>query len=44
MMDELSPQYLRAPVIGHTLWVTKNSSDERWPFRRYPVQSGPTPG
>jgi primary-amine oxidase len=39
MMDELSPQYLRAPVIGHTLWVTKNSSDERWPAGAYPVQS-----
>lgn len=39
MMDELSPQYLRAPVIGHTLWVTKNSPDERWPAGAYPVQS-----
>jgi primary-amine oxidase len=39
MMDELAPQYLRAPVIGHTLWVTKNSSDERWPAGAYPVQS-----
>ena len=39
MMDELAPQYLRAPVIGHTLWVTRNSSDERWPAGAYPVQS-----
>ena len=39
MMDPLTPQYLRAPVIGHTLWVTKNSSDERWPAGAYPVQS-----
>ena len=37
MMDEFSPQYLRAPVIGHTLWVTKNSSDERWPAGAYPA-------
>lgn len=39
MMDPLTPQYMRAPVIGHTLWVTKHSSDERWPAGAYPVQS-----
>ena len=39
MMDPATPQYLRAPVIGHTLWVTKNSADERWPAGDYPTQS-----
>ncbi|MET0316520.1 MAG: primary-amine oxidase [Rhodococcus fascians] len=39
LMDPSTPQYLRAPVIGHTLWVTKNSDDERWPAGAYPVQS-----
>lgn len=39
MMDPATVQYLRAPVIGHTLWVTKNSPDERWPAGSYPTQS-----
>lgn len=39
MMDPATPQFLRAPVIGHTLWVTANSPDERWPAGNYPVQS-----
>ncbi len=39
MMDPSTPQYLRAPVIGHTLWVTKNDADERWPAGNYPTQS-----
>lgn len=39
MMDPGALQYLRAPVIGHTLWVTRNSADERWPAGAYPVQS-----
>ncbi len=39
MMDPTTPQYLRAPVIGHTLWVTRNSAEERWPAGAYPVQS-----
>jgi primary-amine oxidase len=39
MMDPSTPQYLRAPVIGHQLWVTRNSADERWPAGAYPVQS-----
>ncbi|WP_313676715.1 primary-amine oxidase [Mycolicibacterium sp.] len=39
MMDPSTVQYLRAPVIGHTLWVTKNSADERWPAGKYPAQS-----
>jgi len=39
MMDPSTTQFLRAPVIGHTLWVTKNSADERWPAGAYPTQS-----
>ncbi len=39
MMDPSTVQYLRAPVIGHTLWVTSNSADERWPAGAYPAQS-----
>ncbi len=39
MMDPDTPQYLRAPVIGHTLWVTRFHEDERWPAGDYPTQS-----
>ncbi len=39
MMDPATPQYLRAPVIGHTLWVTRHDDDERWPCGKYPTQS-----
>ncbi len=39
MMDPSTVQYLRAPVIGHTLWVTKNHDEERWPAGAYPTQS-----
>ena len=39
LMDPTTPQYLRAPVIGHTLWVTRHDDDERWPCGRYPTQS-----
>jgi primary-amine oxidase len=39
LMDATAPQYLRAPVIGHTVWVTKNHEDERWPCGDYPTQS-----
>jgi primary-amine oxidase len=39
MMEPDSPQYLRAPAIGHTLWVTRQHEDERWPCGRYPTQS-----
>ena len=39
MMDPSTPQYLRAPVIGHNLWVTQYSADERWPAGAYPAQS-----
>ncbi|MGL5809065.1 MAG: primary-amine oxidase [Nocardioides sp.] len=39
MMDPATVQYLRAPVIGHTLWVTRYHEDERWPAGDYPTQS-----
>jgi primary-amine oxidase len=39
LMDPEVPQYLRAPVIGHTLWVTRQHDDERWPCGEYPTQS-----
>ena len=39
MMDPEAPQYRRAPVIGHTLWVTRQHDDERWPCGAYPTQS-----
>ena len=39
LMDPSAPQYLRAPVIGHTVWVTRHHDDERWPCGAYPTQS-----
>jgi primary-amine oxidase len=39
LMDPNTPQYVRAPVIGHTLWVTRQHDDERWPCGAYPTQS-----
>ena len=39
LMDPSAPQYLRAPVIGHSLWVTRQHEDERWPCGAYPTQS-----
>ena len=39
LMEPHAPQYLRAPVIGHTLWVTRHHDDERWPCGAYPTQS-----
>ena len=39
LMDPGTPQYLRAPVIGHTLWVTRQHEEERWPCGDYPTQS-----
>jgi primary-amine oxidase len=44
LMDPGAPQYLRAPVIGHTLWVTKRHDDERWPCGAYPTQSSEDTG
>jgi primary-amine oxidase len=29
MMDPSTPQFLRAPVMGHQLWVTRHHDDER---------------
>ncbi len=39
LMAPGTPQYLRAPVIGHTLWVTRHHDDEKWPCGDYPTQS-----
>ena len=39
LMATGAPQYLRAPVIGHTLWVTRQHDDEKWPCGAYPTQS-----
>ncbi len=39
LMDPETPQFLRAPVIGHTMWVTRQHDDERWPCGAYPTQS-----
>jgi primary-amine oxidase len=39
LMDASTPQYVRAPVIGHQLWVTREHPDERWPCGAYPTQS-----
>ncbi|MEO7350933.1 MAG: primary-amine oxidase [Marmoricola sp.] len=39
MMGRDTPQFLRAPVIGHTVWVTQQHDDERWPCGAYPTQS-----
>ncbi|TKV57634.1 primary-amine oxidase [Nakamurella flava] len=39
MMDPAAPQYLRAPVMGHNLWVTRHHDDEKWPAGTYPTQS-----
>ncbi|MCV7424473.1 primary-amine oxidase [Mycobacterium yunnanensis] len=39
MFDADSPVLKRANVIGHTLWVTPNSPDERWPAGEFVNQS-----
>jgi primary-amine oxidase len=39
LMEPGTPQFVRAPVIGHTLWVTRQHDDERWPCGAYPTQS-----
>jgi primary-amine oxidase len=36
IMDESSPAFQRAHVIGHTLWVTPYEPDERWPCGEFP--------
>ncbi len=44
LFDPASPVHQRAPVIGHTLWVTAYDDAERWPAGDYPTQSGPDTG
>src|SRR5512133_159056 len=39
LMDPSSPIYQRAPVLGHSLWVTAYDDSERWPACDYPTQS-----
>jgi primary-amine oxidase len=44
MFDPDSPVFQRATAIGHTLWVTPNSPDERWPAGEFVNQSGADTG
>ncbi|KAA0096111.1 primary-amine oxidase [Mycolicibacterium sp. P1-18] len=44
MFDPASPVLKRANVIGHTLWVTPNSADERWPAGEFVNQSAEDTG
>ena len=39
LFDPAAPVYQRAPVIGHSLWVTAYNDAERWPAGDYPTQS-----
>jgi primary-amine oxidase len=39
MIDQSSPAFQRAEVIGHTLWVTPYAQDERWPCGEFPNMS-----
>ena len=39
MFDPASPVMKRANVIGHTLWVTPNNAEERWPAGEFVNQS-----
>jgi primary-amine oxidase len=36
LLPPSSPAFLRAEVIGHTLWVTPYHPDERWPSGDFP--------
>ena len=36
VIDESSPAFQRAEVIGHTLWVTPYEPAERWPCGEFP--------
>src|SRR5208282_5793874 len=36
LIDPASPAFRRAEVIGHTLWVTPQRDDERWPCGDFP--------
>lgn len=44
MIDETSPVFQRAQVIGHTLWVTPFDADERWPCGEFVNQSAADEG
>jgi primary-amine oxidase len=44
MFDPESPIFQRAKVIGHTLWVTPNHPDERWPAGEFVNQSSTDTG
>lgn len=44
MFDPASPVFQRATAIGHTLWVTPNSPDERWPAGEFVNQSSTDTG
>ena len=44
MFDPASPVFARAEVIGHTVWVTPNSPDERWPAGEFVNQSATDKG
>jgi primary-amine oxidase len=39
MIDQSSPAFQRAEVIGHTLWVTPYAPEERWPCGDFPNMS-----
>ena len=39
LLDPASPVFERAQAIGHTLWVTPQRDDERWPCGEFPTQS-----
>ena len=41
IFDPDSPVLRRAEVITHTIWVTPNHPDERWPAGEFVTQSGP---
>lgn len=44
MFDRDSAVLRRAEVIAHTVWVTPNQPDERWPAGEFVNQSGPGRG
>ncbi|HXW44893.1 MAG TPA: primary-amine oxidase [Streptosporangiaceae bacterium] len=39
LIDQSSPAFQRAEVIGHTLWVTAYAPQERWPCGEFPNMS-----
>ncbi|WP_250323922.1 primary-amine oxidase [Williamsia sp. CHRR-6] len=44
LFDPASPIFQRATVIGHTLWVTPNDPEERWPAGEFVNQSATDTG